>query len=210
MIWTEIQEEIDRCRICENREIPHLIVPIGVKRHPILDPPRPTRLLFVSVAPPQGGAYFWDETQDDRLRTGLFKSLNYSGSVHQFCKEGFYLVPAVKCPSESEGRDINPSPAAIASCARHLKDEIATCKPERILALGRCALAALAKVFGLRKSGKINKDRHVYFWVVVDDQVVPIGVTYFPGNRRHGHFDLIAKDITRILNLEPRRTTIVV
>ena len=45
------------------------------KRRPPWEPLRPIRLYFISVAPPWGGAYFWDETKPDAVREGLFSAL---------------------------------------------------------------------------------------------------------------------------------------
>ena len=75
MSWPPIQEEIRACRRCEKERVRHLRVPPGDKRKPPWEPVRPVRLYFVSVAPPWGGAYFWDESRPDSVREGLFKAL---------------------------------------------------------------------------------------------------------------------------------------
>src|SRR5437588_6088634 len=73
--WHESQTQIDSCRRCDQDAVPYLVVPDGLKRHPPYPPPEPTQLLFVSVAPPQGGDYFWDESKGDKVREGLFSAL---------------------------------------------------------------------------------------------------------------------------------------
>lgn len=49
-------QKIDGCHLCELEGVPRLRVPVGAKFHPPVPPPRPTRLLFVAVAPPWGGS----------------------------------------------------------------------------------------------------------------------------------------------------------
>src|SRR5438309_1081421 len=102
--WEAIQREIQGCRRCEADGVPHLRVPRHEKRKPPWEPLRPVRLYFVSVAPPWGGPYFWDETVRDAVREGLFAALHEAlgvavGSCREFRDLRMFLTPAVKCPS---------------------------------------------------------------------------------------------------------------
>ena len=75
MDWQSIQQTIQNCRRCQAESVAYLRVPCEEKRKPTIEPIRPIRLYFVSVAPPWGGAYFWDETNWDAFREGLFTAL---------------------------------------------------------------------------------------------------------------------------------------
>jgi uracil-DNA glycosylase len=122
--------------------VAYLRVPAGSKRHPPYSPSEATRILFISVAPPWGGDYFWDETKPDKVRQGLFTALcratgeNFS-SVSEFQSAGYFLVPGVKCPSEENNKDHLPHARAINHCSSHLVAEMRISRPERILALGQ-------------------------------------------------------------------------
>src|SRR2546427_1784153 len=127
--WSLIQQAIRTCRLCERQGVRHLRVPRGDKRKPPLGPLRPVRLYFVSVAPPWGGAYFWDETDRDAVREGLFRALRRTlgvvvGSCRQFRDLGFFLTPGVKCPSSKDDKDYQPSGTAVKNCADFLKSEL--------------------------------------------------------------------------------------
>ena len=101
MDWQLIQKEIQTCRRCEAEAVPYLRVPFGDKRKPPWKPLRPVRLYFVSVAPPRGGAYFWDETEWDAVREGLFTALREPLRVavtncRQFRDLRFFLLPGAE------------------------------------------------------------------------------------------------------------------
>jgi len=164
--WEAVKARINHCRRCETDHVRQLVVPTGHKRHPPYSPPRPTRLLFVSVAPPWGGSYFWDETQADTLRAGLFAALTTAGypvaTPDEFCEQGFFMVPAVKCPSCHNGKDARPAAGAVTNCAPFLREQCAIIAPERILALGQAAMDSLAGHSGYRRLahwGRIDSTR---------------------------------------------------
>ena len=123
MDWQSIQQTIQNCRHCEAESVAYLRVPCGEKRKPPRQPVRPVSLYFVSVAPPWGGAYFWDESNRDAVRAGLFTTLRASlteevSSCRQFLDMRFFLSPAVKCPSANDDRDHQPSRLAVRNCAK--------------------------------------------------------------------------------------------
>lgn len=204
--WEAVKARINHCRRCETDHVRHLVVPAGHKRHPPCSPPRPTRLLFVSVAPPWGGSYFWDETQADTLRAGLFAALTKAGypvaTPDEFCEQGFFMVPGVKCPSCHNGKDARPSAGAVANCAPFLREQCAIIAPERILALGQAAMDSLAGAFGLRITGTLGKDRTHPWRVMLAGRHVPVSGTYFAGTRRHRKFGDIIADIRNMLEGE--------
>ena len=210
--WATIQTEIQSCRFCESRQVPHLRVPCAEKRHPPWEPLRPVRLYFVSVAPPWGGDYFWDETKGDDVREGLFNALralprpldHIIANCRQFRDAHLFLTPAVKCPSSVDNNDSKPSPAAVANCAHFLRSELATAGAERILALGQVPFRALRQVFDLRAPSKVAEFRKHVAWVQLGAKKVPLMGTYFPGNNRHRGFGSIVEDIGRLLALAPR------
>ena len=214
--WGAVQTRIDICRVCETARVPHLRVPPARKRHPKFEPPVPTEILFVSVAPPAGGDYFWDEERkSDALRYGLFKALRGIGHAITTCEEfwsvHYYLVPGVKCPSEREGgNDHHPSAKARENCSHHLRSEILVVQPERILALGRLAMATVASALGLSAPWTVEAYRTAgpWWWTSPDDgKIIPIAGTYFPGNERHQGFEHIGPDIRELLKLTPRTST---
>ena len=116
--WETAQNQIKECRRCEKDNVQYLVVP-KKKRHPSFPPPQSICLLFISVAPPCGGSYFWDNTRPDGLRKGLFEALNKDevlkkngqriSDLSEFRDQGFFLIPAVKCPSCENGKDHHPA-----------------------------------------------------------------------------------------------------
>ncbi len=150
--WLAIQQGIKGCRRCEGEAVIHLHVPAGQKRNPSWEPIRPVRLYFVSVAPPWGGAYFWDETKRDAVRGGLFTVLQGAfdteiKNCEKFLANHLFLSPALKCPSVSKGKDHPPSRKAIRNCEGFLLNELLVAQPERILALGRVPFESLCHLF---------------------------------------------------------------
>lgn len=212
MDWMTTQQEIETCRLCEIEHVANLCVPCSEKHHPPWEPLRPVRLYFVSVAPPWGGDYFWDESKGDDVREGLFKALRslpkpldgVIDTCRQFRDARLYLTPAVKCPSSADNKDSKPSPPAIANCAHFLRSELTTADAERILALGQVPFRAVCKVFGIRAPNRVAEFRKQVTWVQLGQKKVPLLGTYFPGNNRHRGFPSIAKDIGRLLDLTPQ------
>lgn len=152
--WYSTQQAIQACRYCETECVRYLKCPRGEKRSPPWQPARPVRLYFVAVAPPWGGAYFWDETQRDAVREGLFRALQEPLGVtitncRQFRDLGLFLTPMVKCPSSKDDKDHHPLRAAIRHCASFLRDELLVAEPERILTLGRVPFQGVCKMFGV-------------------------------------------------------------
>jgi uracil-DNA glycosylase len=209
MEWEPIQQEIQACRRCEEKAVRHLRVPASQKRRPPWEPLRPVRLYFVSVAPPWGGVYFWDETERDLVREGLFKALrnplsNAVTNCRQFRDLSLFLTPAVKCPSEKNDNDHAPSRAATKNCASFLRSELVSAGAQRILALGRVPFGSLCDIFGLDAPKRVSEFRRKVWWVRLGEKQVPLTGTYFPGNNRHRGFVRIAEDIERLLSLTPR------
>lgn len=205
MNWDQIQNCIDNCRTCEQNEVYYLKVPVGNKRHPIKPPPSPTKLLFISVAPPWGGAYFWDESKPDGLRKGLFEAIEAATSEHFKCMEefwnaGYFLVPAVKCRSGKSGKDHKPLISAIKNCVSHLKDEMELIQPERILALGAIPMKSISIAFGLDKVPEKVTCFYGKSWKIeIVGRSISVAGTYFPGNKRHQGFSDIIETINNLL-----------
>lgn len=191
MNWDAIQKDIDTCRICERQCVSHIRVPQGSKRHPPYTPLQPTKLYFVSVAPPWGGGYFWDETVRDALREGLFRALFCATgqkftSPQAFRDAGFFLTPAVKCPSEHDGKDHAPATAAIKNCSAHLRKEMEFARAERVLALGRVPFRGVAEALEIRAvPTTLCQARLAPRYALLKNMRIPFAVTYFPGNNHH-------------------------
>jgi uracil-DNA glycosylase len=209
MDWQAIQAGIRTCRHCEEKAVPHLRVPCGDKRSPPWAPLGPVRLYFVSVAPPWGGAYFWDESGRDAVREGLFTALRKPLGVpvrncRQFRDLRLFLTPAVKCPSSKNGKDHAPSTSAVNNCGHFLRSELLAARAERILALGRTPFASLCDIFKLDAPREVASFRKDVWWVRLGATEVPLTGTYFPGNDRHKGFPMIGDDIGRLLAVNPR------
>ena len=205
--WEIAQNQIEECRRCEKDNVQYLVVP-EKKRHPSFPPPQPTRLLFISVAPPWGGSYFWDDTRPDALRKGLFEALQKAeqsiSTLSEFHDQGFFLVPAVKCPSCGNEKDHHPASTALKNCAEFLHKECEILSPRRILALGKIPMQSASRAFGLNIPPKVKEYRNKTWWVTLGDREIPLTGTYFPGNKRHGGFEHIAQDIQEILSKSPK------
>ena len=184
-----------------------LRVPAGAKYHPPLPPPRPTRVLFVAVAPPWSGGFFWDESRDDRLRNGLLRAVTEAtgesiDSIERFRQVGFYLLPAVSCPSEEAERDRPPAIEAIRNCERHLLRTVGAVSPERIVTLGQVPLRAVSEVFGLPVPPRLSDLRGVIRRVRTGGRPIPLAATYFAGNNRHRGFGYIVRAIEQVLSTD--------
>lgn len=204
--WETTQNDIEQCRRCENDKVQYLVMP-EKKRHPPSPPPQSIHLLFISVAPPWGGSYFWDDTQPDGLRRGLFEALQKAGqrisTLSQFREQGFFLAPAVKCPSCKNGNDHLPTSMALQNCAPFLRKECESLSPERILALGKIPMQSASTAFNIEIPRKVEDFRGPPFYVPLGGRQIPLMGTYFPGNKRHGGFEHIAQDIREILSKSP-------
>jgi len=217
MEWQSIQQDIQSCRRCEAEAIPYLHVPCGEKRSPPWEPRRPILLYFVSVAPPWGGVYFWDESMRDAVREGLFTALREPKvkkllgvtvtSCRQFRDLRLFLTPAVKCPSSNGKRDHQPLRAVVRHCTRFLYEELLAAEPERILALGKVPFESVCKMFGINAPKKVELFRQRVVWVQLGSRQVPFSGTYFVGTKRHKGFPCIVEDITQLLELNPRSTS---
>ena len=205
MRWEDPIREIDACRLCEVEGVRRLRVPAGAKHHPPLAPPRPTRVLFVAVAPPWSGGFFWDESRDDRLRDGLLRAVTEAtgepiDSIERFRRVGFYLLPAVRCPSEESERDRPPAIEAIRNCERHLLRIVEAVSPQRIVTLGQVPLRAVSEVFGLPVPPRVSDLRGVIRRVRTGGRPIPLAATYFAGNNRHRGFGDIVRTIEQVLS----------
>ncbi|MDF0652994.1 MAG: hypothetical protein P0121_16175 [Nitrospira sp.] len=214
--WESIQKDIQTCRWCEERRIPYLRVPKAEKRKPPWEPVQPVRLYFISVAPPWGGAYFWDEAARDAVREGLFRALRRPldtevTSCRQFRDLRLFLTPAVKCPSakakmnqSGKDNDHRPSMKAVKNCSPFLYRELMAAKAERILALGAVPFKSLCDTFKVAAPKHVADFRGKVWWIPLGEKDVPMAGTYFTGNNRHKGFDMIVEDIENLLKLEPR------
>ncbi len=208
--WTSTQVQIQACRHCEQERVLYLRVPTGEKRRPPWEPLPPVRLYFVSVAPPWGGAYFWDETARDEVRKGLFRALRKPlnadiTTCRQFRELRLFLTPAVKCPSAKDEKDHAPSHTAMKNCSSFLRAELTAARAERILALGVVPFRSLCDLFGIDAPRRVEEFRGQVWWVRLGEMEVPLAGTYFTGNNRHKGFDKIVQDIEHVLQLEPRK-----
>jgi uracil-DNA glycosylase family 4 len=207
--WASTQQQIQACRHCEEKRIRDLRVPPDEKRTPPWEPVRPVRLYFISVAPPWGGAYFWDETARDAVREGLFRALRTPlgtqvTTCRQFRDLRLFLTPAVKCPSARANKDHAPSRSAVKNCAGFLLAELTAAKPERILALGAVPFGTLCDIFHVDAPRQVAEFRGHVWWVQLGKTEVALAGTYFPGTNRHKGFDKIVEDVERLLEIEPR------
>ena len=206
--WPILQAQIHNCHICEAQNVSYIKVPKGEKHQPPYGPPQPTRLFFVSVAPPSGGKYFWAE-QSNGLRRGLFTAIAQATgqrftSMRDFWAAGFFLLPGVKCPSEKDGYDYRPQSKAILNCSSYLRHEIELAQPERILALGCDPMQSLSAALGFKSPKKVHDYRQRFWQAKIGKRWIPVAGSYFAGNNRHRSFDKIVKDIDWILHQEPK------
>ena len=129
-------------------------------------------------------------------------------TCRQFWEQRLFLTPAVKCPSEKDGNDHQPSSYAVKNCGQFLQSELSAAEPERILALGRRPFEALRYIFGLEAPTTVAEFRKQTWWVRIGQRDVPLTGTFFSGNNRHRGFELIIQDVGRILKLTPRNASV--
>ncbi len=208
MRWRDIQDRIASCRTCEACGVPNLLVPDGAKHHPPLAPPKPTELMLIAIAPPWNGRYFWDEAAADGLRGRVLALLTDATgrpfrSLREFCAAGYYLLPAVKCPSGRDDRDHRPAARALWNCARHLRQELEVARPTRVMAIGLDAMRALAAALELPAPVRVRDYRGRLQRVRIAGQETWLSGTYYAGNNRHRGRDKIVADIRNLLGRHP-------
>lgn len=196
--WDEIQLKIENCIKCKREN--QLQVLYNKKKLPVIKPRR-ARLLFVSEAPPSGKNYFYWKNSKDNLRKRIFYILNRLGykikSLQDFVNTGFYLVPTVKCASQKNGKNKNPSNRVIKLCINHLKDEIEVIKPKTICLLGRTALYGFSLLFPQIKFSKLKNCAGQIKEINVKTTTVRVMITYWSTNRQR-KFNEIIKHIKLI------------
>jgi len=213
MNWTEIQEEIKRCKKCKEEGIYRVICPDD--RIPMSEP-RNVKILFVSEAPPLNSRYyFYNENSNDRLRNSLFEILRSDmdyeiSTINDFIAAGFFLLPTVKCPSAREGRNAAPAKSVIKLCAeQHLKREIEHIKPEGVCLLGGTALQGFLVLRNLgdmqvQNPGEVNVGRTLSEAAgkMLEVKILDKGIKFIPSywpTRRHRKFHEISEHIRRLM-----------
>ena len=199
---------IDACRLCATHDVPYVRVPIHRKEHAPHPPPVPLRLLFVGIAPPRRGASFWDDTRPDRLRRVLLRLLQEAtpdqlDSALAFRDSGYFLISAVQCPSECDGREQLPHAAACTNCRPHLRQAFEILRPQRILALGGVPARSMARTFSFCLPPTVRECQGQVWWVSCAGQWIPCSATYFPGNNRHRQAGAIVEAMRRLLDVSP-------
>jgi uracil-DNA glycosylase family 4 len=218
MNWNKIQDEIKRCKKCNEEGIYGVRCPDD--RIPASEP-RNVKILFISEAPPLNTRYyFYHENSNDRLRNSLFEllrgDLGYEiSSINDFIAAGFYLLPTVKCPSARNGRNTAPAKSVIKLCAeQHLKREIEHIKPEAVCLLGRTALQGfliLRNLWDVQVQGSMDMGRTLseaagkVLEVKIFDKNIKFMISYWP-TRRHRRFHEISEHL-RILMEEIERSS---
>lgn len=211
MTWTEIQDEIKRCKKCKEEGIYGVRCPDD--RIPV-SAPQNVKLLFVSEAPPLNSQYyFYYENSNDRLRNSLFELLRSDrgyeiNSIADFIAAGFFLLPTVKCPSARNRRNTAPAKSVIKLCAeQHLKREIEYIKPEAVCLLGRTALQGfliLRNLWDVQVQDSMDIGRTLseaagkVLEVKVLDKNVKFMISYWP-TRRHRRFHEISEHIRMLV-----------
>ena len=212
MNWGEIQDGIKRCKKCKEEGV--YVVRCPDDRIPTSEP-RYVKLLFVSEAPPLNTRYyFYHENSNDRLRNSLFGllrgDLGYEiNSISDFIAAGFYLLPAVKCPSARNGRNAAPTKSVIKLCAEHhLKREIEYITPEGVCLLGRTALQGFlilrnlwdVQVQDSREMGRtLSEAAGKVLEVKILDNRTKFMISYWP-TKRHRRFHEISEHIRMIID----------
>ena len=148
--------------------------------------------------------HFWDEGVPDRLRDGVYRALGEAlgitlTTVAQFCADGFYLVPAVRCPSVWGGRDHLPRAAAVRNCSRHLHTSVLAIRPKRVLMLGRVPLRAMSLAFDLDLPSSVRACLGRQWTLALPHGDMTVAATYFPGNNRHRGFDAIVETLRNLM-----------
>ncbi|HDS45674.1 MAG TPA: hypothetical protein ENN68_06240 [Methanomicrobia archaeon] len=213
LTWTQLQEEIKRCRKCGALCLRGVQCPDA--RVPAIEP-RAVKLLFISEAPPLNSqSYFFNERANDRLRERLFGILrNDVGlpieTLSDLVAAGFYLLPTVKCPSAREAHNTAPRGSVIQCCAdAHLSRELTYIKPAGICLLGRTALQgflALSEQGYVRTQGtsKLSGNVSEVAGMLLATKLVRVNHTvmvipsYWP-TRRHRKYHEIGEHIKRLM-----------
>lgn len=137
--WPVLQGGVARCSLCRT-ELSDVSVecPPGLLYPPGSEPPDPVRVLFVGVAPPKTGHYFYTDSTDN-LRRGLFDVLRQLGrpcrDLPDFIERGFFLVHTEKCAIRGT---TNPNLRVSKLCAStHLRKEIECLAPDGLCFLSK-------------------------------------------------------------------------
>lgn len=206
--WEAVQNEIENCLECSHKGYREVLCRTS-KKHPSREP-RDIKVLFISEAPPASGAYFYDETRPDGLRSKLFLRLREIGlniqTVEDFLYSGLFLVPTVKCPSGNPSakgsfmNNENPRLSVIGLCVDlHLKQEIEFIRPRRIVLLGGVALRGCSRILsGLEMRSVEDARRKSPVVAHLGGLEFEVYLTYWP-TPRHGHIEDMKRDFRRAL-----------
>jgi uracil-DNA glycosylase family 4 len=138
---TELNAEIERCKICE----------LGRHRTKVVpgEGPENARLLFIGEAPG------WNEDQSGRPFVGAAgQYLDQLIGMIGYKRNQVYICNVIKC-RPPENRD--PMPGEIQACSRWLERQLDLIKPMVIVTLGRYSMAkyfpgeSISKVHGRSK-----------------------------------------------------------
>ena len=199
--WEEVQKDVWNCTECRKSEFGEVRCEPPNKT-PTVSPSK-ISVLFISEAPPASGQYFYDESQEDRLRENLFCILSRLGfhldNVENFVSSGFYLVPTVKCPSQKNGSNRSPRKRVVRLCVnKHLKREIPLIKPAGICLLGRIALYGFSRICHSVKFKKLSSYRRKIEQVEIDGNPTSVLISYWPTKRTNG-FEILTQDLPKLL-----------
>lgn len=202
--WNYLQNRIADCILCKAK-----FQKIGVDcppGHLYPSPPQPVKILFVGVAPPKKGKYFFNSKHADNLRRGLFavlKKLEWQcNDLKDFLHHSFFLVHTAKCARKGT---IKPSLRVSRFCSSlYLKREIELLQPD--------AVCFLSKKIGYPVAQELSQQWSVQGGHLPFGQVIPVIVegkqiqflaTTWPG---HGHevcTEAHLRELFRVLNLSP-------
>ena len=179
--WTELQDDIERCRTCIDQRPTEVALPL--RRGEIPAPPAEIRVLFVGVAPTRlagksRGMHFYSN-RTDLLRTALFRALDRppfrmaltaanerskNEADCMFHRAGFFFVHAAKIrPTTCDA----PPTAILTFCAKqHFQAEIELLRPHAICFLGntRGHQPAVARALFGRRLGNVPERATTGSW----------------------------------------------
>jgi hypothetical protein len=202
--WNILQNQIASCFLCK-AEFPKMGVDYPPGRlYPI--PPLPVTVLFVGVAPPKKGRYFFNLDHADNLREGLLAVLRGlrwpCNNLNDFLYYGFFLVHTAKCAIKGTTK---PSLRVSRFCSsRHLKREIELLLPDGVCWLSKNVGYPVAQWLCQHWS---IPEGHLPFGqvtpVIVRNKQVQFLATAWPGRGHEACTEAHLRELFRVLNLSP-------
>lgn len=213
--WTHLQQLVDSCQECQR--LGAGLIADAPTQPPRAPAPAGGELVFVSEAPPPTGGFWAPPPAVDDLREHLFEMLRAANvllpdhkaprCLEEFLCRGLFLLQAVKWPLHESARRLRPAERHLIdhSAESHLRSELCAIRPVVVVAMGKVALYACARIldgqsFGFDHRTQLREVQSRRFEVGLEGAQIVLYATGLPVKRQRRQFARITEDIGRAVS----------